>query len=389
MAEAPPAVRPTILDVDLDALRRNAARLKRHASGAALLAVVKADAYGHGAVPVARALRRDSLADWLGVALVEEGVQLRAAGVEGPILLLGPAGPAQGPAILRHGLVPAVYSLVFARALEAAAAAAGTMLGVHLKMDSGMGRLGFRPEELPGLFETLRTCPHLRVEGLFSNLASADDPASPQTAAQVERFAEMLGAVRAAGHDPAWVDLANSSGLLAHPASHFKMVRPGLALYGLRPSERLPDIGLEPAVAFRTEVAQVKDLPPGTPVGYGATYVTAARQRVGVLPLGYADGLPRSLGNGAGYVLVRGRRCPLLGRVSMDLSTVDLEPAGEPGAGEPVTLWGQDGGERVTPHDWARWSGTIAYEVTCHVGARVARRYTLDGRATMDRPLLR
>jgi len=387
MPEGALPVRPTVLDVDLDVLLRNAERLKRHAGGAALLAVVKADAYGHGAVPVARALESHRRADWLGVALVEEGAQLRAAGVTLPILLLGPAAPTQAAAILTHALTPAVYSTELARALEGASVAAGHTLGVHLKLDSGMGRLGFRPEELGSALEALRSCPHLRVEGVFSNLASADDPASPQTAAQVQRFTEMVAAVRAAGHAPAWVDLANSAGLLAHPASHFAMVRPGLSLYGLRPSELLPDIGLEPAVAFHTEVVQAKALPAGTPVGYSATFVTPAPMRVGILPLGYADGLPRIAGGGTGWVLIRGARCPFLGRVSMDLCAVDLGPAGAVGPGEPVTLWGRDGEERLSPRDWARWAGTIPYEITSHVGARVARRYRLDGAERMERPL--
>lgn len=386
MAEVPP-VRPTVLTVDLDALRRNAGRLRRQAGEVALLAVVKADAYGHGAVPVARALARDGHADWFGVALVEEGAQLRAAGIAAPILILGPAFPSQASRILALDLSPAVHGPEIARALEAAAASGGRTLGVHLKVDSGMGRLGFRPDELGPALDLLGRCPHLKVEGFFSNLASADDPGSPQTAAQVARFSEMLAAVRAAGHDPAWVDLANSAGLLAHPASRWKMVRPGLALYGMRPSEALPDIGLESATSFRTEVAQVKHLPAGTPVGYSSTYVTSRDQRVGILPLGYADGLPRALGGGQGHVVVRGKRCALLGRVSMDLCAVDLEPAGPVAAGEPVTLWGSDGPETVTPWDWARWSGTIPYEVTVHVGARVARRYLLDRRESLTTPL--
>jgi len=382
-------LRPTILTVDLDVLLRNAERLKRHAGGAALLAVVKADAYGHGAIPVARAFESHRSAEWLGVALVEEGAQLRAAGISLPVLLLGPAAPSQAAAVIAQALTPAVYSIELARSLDAAASASGRPLGVHLKLDSGMGRLGFRPEELGPALEALRSCPHLRVAGVFSNLASADDPASPQTAAQVRRFAEMVAAVRAAGHDPQWLDLANSAGLLAHPDSHFRMVRPGLALYGLRPSDLLPDIGLEPAVAFRTVVAQVKALPAGTPVGYSATFVTPAPMRVGILPLGYADGLPRAAGGGTGWVLIRGARCPLLGRVSMDLCAVDLGAAGDAAAGEPVVLWGADGTERLSPKDWARWAGTIPYEITTHVGARVARRYRLDGSERLEHPLLR
>lgn len=388
MAEGAVPTRPTLLAVDLDAVRRNAERLKRHAGGGPLLAVVKADAYGHGAIPVAKALEASHSAQWFGVSLAEEGLQLRQAGISLPILLLGPASLGQGALILQYRLSPAVYSIEFAVALESACSTAGLMLGVHLKVDSGMGRLGFRPEELPALLETLRKCPHLRVEGLFSNLASADNPASPQTAQQVRTFGEMLAAVRAAGHDPSWVDLANSSGLLAHPESRFQMVRPGLALYGLRPSEALPDIGLELVTTLTTAVAQVKSLPAGAPVGYSATFVAPRPMRVAILPLGYADGLPRSLGGNVGHVLLRGERCPLVGRVSMDLCAVDLGQLEGIAAGEPVTLWGRSGDHTLTPWEWARWAGTIPYEITCHIGARVARRYLLDGREVLQMPLV-
>ncbi|MCI4398379.1 MAG: alanine racemase [Acidobacteria bacterium] len=378
MAELQPRHRPTVLEIDLDAIRRNAERLKRHARGAALLAVVKADAYGHGAVQVASLLERSSLAEWFGVALLEEAAVLREAGIQKPILMLGPLHQTQAKAALERGLTPAIYNLEILKAI--AEASAGQPCAIHLKIDSGMGRLGFRPDELPAALETLASFPWLTVEGFFSNLASADDPDSPQTASQIATFKEMLSLVRARGHDPKWVDLANSAGLLAHPESRFKMVRPGLALYGLRPSSKLPDIGLEQAAAFRTVVIQVKDLPKGTPVGYSATYVTPKPQRIGILPIGYADGLPRCAGNERGYVLVRGKRCALLGRVSMDLCAIDLEPAGHVTEGEPVTLWGKEGEESLTPQDWANWAGTIPYEITTHLNPRVARRYRLDGK---------
>jgi len=378
MAESRPCLRPTVLEVDVDAICRNASKLKRHAEGAALLAVVKANAYGLGAIEVASALERASLADWFGVALLEEAAPLRAAGIQKPILMLGPLYPSQAKAALEQRLTPAIYNLDILKAI--AEASDKKPCAIHLKVDSGMGRLGFRPGELMKALEALKSCPWLRVEGFFSNLASADDPASLQTASQIAAFQEMLAQVRAFGHDPHWVDLANSAGLLAHPASRFKMVRPGLTLYGLRPSNGLPDIGLEPAAAFRTVVIQVKDLPKGTPVGYGATYVTPKRQRIGILPVGYADGLPRCAGNGRGYVLLRGQRCALLGRVSMDLCAIDLEPAGPVETGEPVTLWGKEGEESLTPLDWASWAGTIPYEITTHLSPRVARRYFLDGK---------
>ncbi len=378
--------RSTMLTVDLDAITRNAALLSRHAGGRPLLAVVKANAYGAGAVPVATALA-DAGVPWLGVALAEEGVQLRRAGIGTRILLLGPADPAQCACLLEHRITPAVYSPGFLAALEEAASRTGSVLDAHLKVDSGMGRLGLREEEIPAFLSALARAPHVRISGLFSNLASADDPASEQTGLQVQRFLAMLEQLRRGGADPEWIHLANSSALLAHPATHLTLCRPGLSLYGLKPSGSLPDPGLQHALTFRTRLAQVKDLPPGTPVGYGATYETSGRQRVGILPVGYADGLPRSSSPG-GWVLIGGARCPLAGRVSMDLAAVDLAACPDAREGQEVVLWGEQGAERLDPWDWARWAGTIPYEVMTGVGCRVARRYLKGGTERTVVPIL-
>jgi alanine racemase len=372
--------------VDLDAITHNAAVLSRHAGDRPLLAVVKANAYGTGAIPVARVLEESGVR-WLGVALVEEGVQLRRAGLSAPILLLGPAAPAQCACLVEHRITPAIYSLGFLDALEGAASEAGTTLDAHLKVDSGMGRLGLGEEDIPGVLLALKRAPHVRVAGLFSNLASADDPASPQTEQQIHRFLAILEQLRRGGVDPEWVHLANSSALLAQPAAHLTLCRPGLTLFGLKPSAALPDPGLKPVLALSTQLEQVKELPPGTPVGYGATYRTPRKQRMGILPVGYADGLPRSASPG-GYVLISGARCPLIGRVSMDLAAVDLTPSPGASEGDEVVLWGQAGEERLDPWDWARWTGTIAYEVMTGVGCRVARRYLKGGKVQVSVPIL-
>ncbi len=388
MAEAPGGCppRPTTLTVDLDAIAHNAAVLSRHAGNRPLLAVVKANAYGTGAIPVARTLE-EAGARWLGVALVEEGVELRRAGLKVPILLLGPAAPAQCACLVEHRITPAIYSIDFLYALEGAAAGAATTVEAHLKVDSGMGRLGFREEEIPGVVSALERTPRIRIAGLFSNLASADDPASPQTEQQVHRFLAILGQLRRGGIEPEWVHLANSSALLAHPSAGFTLCRPGLTLFGLRPSAVLPDPGLKPALTLTTRLAQVKNLPPGTPVGYGATYLTDAAQRVGILPLGYADGLARSASPG-GFVLIEGVRCPLVGRISMDLAAVNLDPAPAAREGDEVVLWGISGSEQLSPWDWARWTGTIPYEVMTGIGCRVARRYLKNGEAQVSIPIL-
>lgn len=379
MSEADPlGLRPTVLRVDLDALSLNVSALRTAGGDRPLLAVVKANGYGCGAGPVARAALRGG-ASWLGVALVEEGVQLRDRGIGAPVLMLGPVPPQQAGALLRFDLTPAVYSISFLRAVEEAAELAGRSVEVHLKLDSGMGRVGFRREEIPRLLGALRASPRVSVTGVFSNLASADDLGSGQTAGQVRAFQDMVETLRRDGIEPAWIHLANSSGLLAHPETHLTLCRPGLTLFGLRPSHDLPDPGLRPVLSFSTQVAQIKQVPPGTPVGYGATYVTSGPKRLGILPVGYGDGLPRALGN-VGHVLVGGAACPLVGRVSMDLVAADLDPA--PGAteGSPVCLWGRDGSLEAGPWDWARWSGTIPYEVMTGISCRVARRYAEQGR---------
>lgn len=382
MPEAGTTPRPTLLDVDLGAIVHNAGALSRFA-GSPVLAVVKANAYGMGAVPVACALASCPEVAWLGVALAEEGIQLRRAGIRHPILLLGPASPLQVDMLLDGGITPAVYSNPFLEALESAAASRGATVEAHLKVDSGMGRLGFRPEEIPAALALLTRCAHVRVTGLFSNLASADDPRSAQTDAQLKTFLSILEDLHGAGITPPWVHLANSSGMLAHPPTRLTLCRPGLTLYGLKPSESLPEAGLRPAAVFHTEVAQVKELSPGTPVGYGATFRTEGPLPLGILPIGYADGLPRCL-QGVGHVLVMGARCPIVGRVSMDLTAVDLTAAGPVEAGAPVTLWGRDGDESLGPWDWARWSGTIPYEIMTGLGCRVTRRYAFEGRTWLE-----
>jgi alanine racemase len=378
VSETKTPLRPTTLSVDLDAVTRNAVRLREHAGGRPLIAVVKANAYGMGVIPVSRAL--SPVVAWLGVALVEEGVQIRQAGVDTPILMLGPAGPHQVGLALEHAVTLAVHGLGLLEAIEAAAAHRNVKADVHIKVDSGMGRLGFRPEEIPGLLKALTRCPHVQVAGMYSNLASADDPQNPQTAGQLERFLGILDELEKAGVQPQWIHLANSSGLLAHPGTHLTLCRPGLTLYGLKPSDLLPDIGLTCAVSLTTSLFQVKHMPAGAPVGYGGTYVTPSPQRIGILPVGYADGLPRVLGGSRGHVLISGAPCKILGRVSMDLTAVDLEPAGDVAEGATVTLWGADGAERLGPWDWARWSETIAYEVMIRINHRVGRRYLRGGR---------
>jgi len=378
-------VRPTILHVDLDAVQHNVRTLSRAAGGTPVLAVVKANAYGCGVLPVTRAVL-DGGADWLGVAVVSEGIQLRLAGIEAPILLLGPAGVEQCGDIIDSDLTAAVFGVRFLRALQGAARLRDVTVRAHLKVDSGMGRLGARPEELPDLLEAWSKAPNVRLEGVFSNLASADAPQSPQNSLQVERFRDMVKTIRQSGFRPRWLHLANTATLLTREDAHLELVRPGLSLYGMRPSDQVPDPGLRQALTLQTRLVQLKEVPSGIPIGYGGAFVTRAPTRIGILPLGYGDGLPRGL-SGEGYVLFHGRRCPIAGRVSMDLTAVDLGPEGPGAEGDAVTLWGEEGGESLSPLDWARWMDTIPYEVISGISARVARCYLRKGETLIGWPL--
>jgi alanine racemase len=361
--------------VDLDAIARNYELLRRRVGPErAVYGVVKADAYGHGAVAVARRLARAG-ADRFAVANTDEGVALRRAGVAGEILLLSHAEPSDLPRHRGYGLTPALYDLGQAEALVAAAS--GRPLSVHLELDTGMGRAGIRPEELDAVIALLRRSPRVTLAGTFANLSSADDPASPATKQQVAAMTAGVERLRAAGVAPGLVHVANSAGVLAHPGSWFDAVRPGLALYGIPPSEAVGDPGLSPALSLETRVVGVRRVPAGTSLGYGGRFVAARETTVAVLPIGYHDGLRRSL-SGRVEVLARGRRLPIVGAVSMDLTLVDATGAGVERDDRVVCL-GRDGAETVTAWDLARAAETIPYEILCGIGPRVSRVYREEG----------
>jgi alanine racemase len=357
--------------VDLSAIARNYRLLKERA-GVAVIPVVKADAYGHGAVPVARRLAREG-AGMFAVAIAEEGVELRRGGVAGEILLLNFSDPADLAIHRAYGLTPTLHDLGQAETFARAAEARGTVVPVHLKLDTGMGRLGIPPREVGALVEILRRAPTLSVRGVFAQLSAAEDAASPATPAEIRGFADGVAALRAAGVDPGLVHLANSAGVLGHPESRFSAVRPGLALYGVPPSERFAGEGLAPALTLATRVMAVREFPPGTPIGYGGAFVTRRPSTIAVLPIGYHDGLRRSF-SGRVSVLLRGREAPIVGAVSMDLTFVDATDGGAT-PGDPVVCLGADAGRRVTAWDLALAAGTIPYEILCGIGPRVPRAY--------------
>lgn len=362
--------------VDLEAIAHNVRALKQRTQpGTELMAIVKADGYGHGAVPVARACLAAGAAR-LGVAIIEEGIELRRAGIAAPILVVGATPPERAPEALDHHLALAVYSQELVLALEAAASERGRRARVHLKVETGMGRLGLPPgEELLALARLCAGLRRIEVEGVFSHLALADSADKSHARQQRVAFEAALSDLESVGVRPPVRHLANSAATLELPECHYDVVRPGISLYGYYPSaEVAPTAGLRPALTWLTRVAWVKDVPPGTCIGYGCTYRTPTAARIATLPLGYADGYPRALSN-VGEVLIGGKRAPIVGRVCMDQIMVDVSDVPGVACGDEAVLLGRQGDQVITADDIARRIGTINYEILTGVGKRVPRVY--------------
>ena len=356
--------------VDLDAIASNYRVLARRVAPRPVYGVVKADAYGHGAAPVASRLAREG-ADRFAVANADEGVALRRAGVPGEILVLSSAEPVDIPRIRAYGLTPALYDSGQAEAIAAAARGLAEPLRVHLELDTGMGRAGFRLEELDFVIALLRGAPHLRLSGTFANLSRADEPASIEAGLQIERLRAAADRLRSAGIAPGLVHAANSAAILGSPGAWLDAVRPGLALYGVAPSEGQAPPELTPAMTVETRVTSVRRVPAGTALGYGGRFVTARETTIAVLPIGYHDGFRRSF-SGRVAVLLGGKRAPVVGAISMDVTLVDATGAGA-GRGDRAVCLGRDGGESVTAWELARAADTIPYEILCGFGPRVPR----------------
>jgi len=367
------SIRPTTAEVDLAALRSNARLLKGIAGRAAVWAVIKADAYGHGAVAVARALGQE--VDGLAVSLVEEGIELRAAGVKSPILVLGAYYGRHHDDVVAQRLTPVVANREDLVRFADAGTRRGHPVDVHLKLDTGMSRLGVRPDELRPALETLVARPSLRLAGLATHLACADAREVEPTEAQLARFREGCAVVASAGFPQVVRHAANSAATLRFPEARFDAVRPGLALYGTSPVALADGGGSAPALApvlsFRTRVLAVRELAVGDSVSYGWTWTARRPSRIGTLPVGYADGYPRHV-SGA-EVLVRGRRVPVVGNVCMDMLMVDLTDVPLAHVGDDVVLIGHMGAAHITIDELAAWAGTISYEVLCGISKRVPR----------------
>jgi alanine racemase len=366
--------RPTWLEVDLGAIGANVRYMSDCCGDAALMVVLKADAYGHGAVQVAHTALRNG-ASWCGVACLGEAEALRRAGIDAPVLVLGYTPAWQARDALRLRVSVAVFDIDTARALSRAAAALERPARLHVKVDTGMHRLGVDVHDAPGLMAELRDLPGIEVEGLFTHLARADDLTAGGRAAteeQLGRFDALLARLEDDGTRPPIVHAANSAAVLSGYEARYDLVRPGIALYGLAPSESVVDAALRPALSWKTQVAQVHELEGGDAVGYAGAWRAEGAGRVATIPVGYADGFRRAPKTWR-HVLVRGRRAPVVGHVSMDQSTIDV--TGVPGVrqGDEVVLIGQQGAAEITVERVARWLGTINYEVVAEILARVPR----------------
>jgi alanine racemase len=368
------------VEINLDALAYNVQQLRRYLSAATdLMAVVKADAYGHGAVTVAETVLQHG-ATWLGVATIPEGIELRQAGIEAPILLLGATNTAeQVRAVTQWQLQPTLctpkQALIFSETLATSGANSGapSSLPVHLKIDTGMSRLGMPWQQATEFTQLVSRLPHLHIASVYSHLATADSPDTTVMQQQHAQFQQAIAQLHAVGLTPPRLHISNSAATLADSSLHYDMVRVGLATYGLYPSPHLRQtIDLKPAMQVKARVTQVKRIQPGTGVSYGHQYIADREMLVAVVGIGYADGILRNLSNRM-TTLIRGQRVPQIGAITMDQLMLDVSQIPDLQAGEIVTLLGQDGAEMISADDWAETLGTISWEILCGFKHRLPR----------------
>lgn len=376
--------RPVWADVSLKQIQKNLRIVRRYVGrGHQILAIVKGNAYGHGSPAVARALAKAG-AEWLGVTSVGEALELREAHIRQPILLLTGFFPGEESEIVRHRLTPSITRLEQINTLDRIAKRASRHLAFHLKLDTGMGRLGLPCRDIPAFLETLGQANHVSLEGVFTHFASAEDLTSSQTQQQLACFRTALQQIEAAGLRPRYVHAANSAGIALWPESWGNMVRPGILLYGHLPFITVAEgrdrtaldrsLPVAPALSLRARIISLKDFPAGAVLGYGARFRTARPSRIAVIPVGYADGLPRALTNRAS-VIVRRKFAPVVGTISMDLAIVDVTDVAGVRLDEEVTILGSSGSLTIRITDWARELNTVASDLYCQIGARVRRRY--------------
>ena len=371
--------RPTWALINLDALAANFQFIRCHVNPQVkVMAVVKANSYGHGAVKCATRLAAEG-ADWFGVAAPEEGIELRQAGINQPILCLGGFWDGQAQLCLRFNLVPVVYRIDMAKANYRAAQDAGRIADIHVKIDTGMGRLGVRHEAAAEFADALKAFKSIRVDGLMTHFAAADDPDKDCfTSDQSVRFRDAVNVFRARGFNPTYEDLGNSAGTYAHEEAWGNLVRPGGALYGLwrdilpPTTEALP---LRAVMSLHSRIMLLKRVPKGETLGYGCTFEASRETLVATLPIGYHDGYMRALSN-RGHVIVRGSYASVIGRISMDLTLIDVTDIPGVSLNDQVTLLGEAGELSVTAEELAKTAGTLSYEITCGISERVPRVYS-------------
>lgn len=372
-------MRPTRVEIDVNKLENNIDIIKGQLSpGTEIMAVVKANAYGHGIVEVSRrALSFGALS--LGVAIPEEGAQLRGAGIECDILILGGVDPSQLDLVLDYDLSLCLFSVDMARRVNKIGTKMGKKVKVHVKIDSGMGRIGLRDKDkVLKLCDAISEMDYLFLEGIFTHFSSADEPDGGYTLDQLTNFKGIVHVVKRAYGSPKWIHAANTASIFSYPQAHFNIVRAGIGLYGYLPQHGIGDtMGIEPILSWHTKVVHVKQVEEGTSISYGRTYTAKGPRIVATLPVGYGDGYSRLLSN-RGWVLIKGRRAPIIGNICMDQMMVDVTNIPGVEIGEDVVLIGQQGEESILADELAGLCGTISYEVLTNIGSRVPRIY-IDG----------
>lgn len=370
-----PLVSPTVAEIDVGAFAHNIRAIRASLPPSCqLMAVLKADAYGHGAIPLAQRAVEEGAA-LLAVARCEEGVALRQAGITAPVLVMGVIWPEEIAAMIGYGLRPVLGSAAEARRIhEVASHSNSTPYPVHVKIDTGMRRLGLLPDQVRDFVEHFWRWPSLRLEGLMTHLATADVVDSRVVKEQLALFAQAVQRFARRGLGPQYLHVANSAAIYRYPESHWTLVRPGIALYGSLPCVVPEAAVLRPVLAWKTRLMRVQEVPPGCGISYGHTFVTRRPSVIGTLPVGYADGLCRQLSN-TGEVLVGGRRVPLVGQICMDMCMVDLTDMPQAQVGDAVVFIGAQGQERLTVEDMAARCGRMPYEIFCGISHRVPRHY--------------
>ena len=366
--------RPAWVEVDLLAIAENLATIRQKVGPRKIMGTVKANAYGHGLVEVARFLEAKGV-DMLGVSILDEAADLRQAGIQTPILIMGTILPEEADRALELDVVPTLNSLKIAKSLAEAARKRGRVIRAHVKIDTGMGRFGELPQAAIDYVGRLGALKYLEIEGIYTHFPIADEQNDPFTRRQIETFKGVIDQLTDRGFHIPIQHAANSSAILNYPESYFTMIRPGDTLYGLYPSRKVDkSLLLKPALSWKSKVLTLKQVPKGWSISYGRTYITPTEKRIAIIPVGYADGYNRHFSN-KGHVLIRGRRAPIIGLVCMDQFMVDVTDIPDVTVGDEVVLIGKQGKEKITADDLARQLGTINYEIICGIAHRVPRVY--------------